>query len=47
MLFTVRDAIDILIVAYMIYRVIYSIQEPGLLPSKNIIVFASSVVAGR
>ena len=47
MLFTVRDAIDILIVAYVVYRVIYSIQgtRATTLVKGLAIVFASSVVA--
>jgi len=46
-LFTVRDAIDILIVAYVVYRVIYSIQgtRATTLVKGLAIVFASSVVA--
>ncbi|HHT68207.1 MAG TPA: TIGR00159 family protein [Firmicutes bacterium] len=47
MLFTIRDAIDILIVAYVVYRVIYSIQgtRATTLVKGLTIVFASSVVA--
>ena len=47
MLFTVRDAIDILIVAYVVYRFIYSIQgtRATTLVKGLAIVFASSVVA--
>ncbi len=47
MLFTIRDAIDILIVAYVVYRVIYSIQgtRATTLVKGLAIVFASSVVA--
>lgn len=47
MIFTVRDAIDILIVAYVIYRVIYSIQgtRATTLVKGLAVIFASSVVA--
>ncbi len=47
MLFTLRDAIDILIVAYVVYRVIYSIQgtRATTLVKGLAIVFSSSVVA--
>lgn len=47
MLFMLRDVIDILIVAYVIYRVIYSIQgtRATTLVKGLAIVFASSVVA--
>jgi len=46
-LFTLRDAIDILIVAYVVYRVIHSIQgtRATTLVKGLAIVFASSVVA--
>lgn len=47
MLFTLRDAVDILIVAYVVYRVIYSIQgtRATTLVKGLAIVFGSSVVA--
>ncbi|NLL42736.1 MAG: TIGR00159 family protein [Firmicutes bacterium] len=47
MLFTIRDAIDILIVAYVVYKVINSIQgtRATTLVKGLAIVFASSVVA--
>ena len=47
MLFTFRDVIDILIVAYVVYRVIYSIQGTRAITLVKglAIVFASSVVA--
>mgnify|MGYP000850519470 CR=1 FL=1 len=47
MLFTLRDVIDILIVAYVVYRVIHSIQgtRATTLVKGLAVVFASSVVA--
>lgn len=47
MIFTLRDAIDILIVAYVIYRVINSIQgtRATTLVKGLAVIFASSVVA--
>ncbi len=47
MVFTFRDAIDILIVAYVVYRVIYSIQgtRATTLVKGLAAIFASSVVA--
>jgi len=46
-IFTLRDAIDILIVAYVIYRVIYSIQgtRATTLVKGLAVIFVSSVVA--
>lgn len=47
MIFTIRDAIDILIVAYVIYRVIHSIQgtRATTLVKGLAVIFVSSVVA--
>ncbi len=47
MRFTVRDAVDILVVAYVIYRVIYAIQGTRAITLVKglAVVFASSVVA--
>lgn len=47
MLFTLRDAMDVLIVAYVIYRVIHSIQgtRATTLVKGLAVIFASSVVA--
>ena len=45
--FTIRDAIDILIVAFVIYRVIYAIQGTRAITLVKglAVIFASSVVA--